>query len=118
MISILGGTYAPLFYFFFAIGLAAFAMEAWALVDAFMRPAGAFIAEGKQTKKVWLLILSVAAVVGLFGFLYVGMYMSGLSILFIAAFVAAAVYMADVRPKVKGYNRKHSGSSMGPYGPW
>ena len=35
----------------------------------------------------------------------------------VAAFVAAAIYLADVRPKVKTFP-KNGGSSSGPYGPW
>jgi hypothetical protein len=55
----------------------------------------------------------VAAVVGLYGAVYgVG----PISILPVAAFVAAAIYLADVRPKVKDF--RNSGSSTGPYGPW
>ena len=34
----------------------------------------------------------------------------------LAAFVAAAIYLADVRPKVKDF--RNSGTSSGPYGPW
>ena len=36
----------------------------------------------------------------------------------VAAFVAAAIYMADVRPKVRSFPKNRSGSSQGPYGPW
>ncbi|MBO0824906.1 MAG: DUF2516 family protein, partial [Actinobacteria bacterium] len=38
-----------------------------------------------------------------------------LSILPIAAFVAAAIYLVDVRPKVR---QLKPGSRQGPYGPW
>jgi len=39
-----------------------------------------------------------------------------IGILSVAAFVAAAVYLTDVRPKVRGIG---GGSShQGPYGPW
>jgi hypothetical protein len=38
-------------------------------------------------------------------------------ILPIAAFVASAIYLTDVRPKVREY-RGSNGSSQGPYGPW
>ena len=93
------GTYTPLTYFFLALGLAAFAVEAWAFIDAITRPSQAF----------------VAAVIGLAGAVYgVG----PTSILPVAAFVAAAIYLADVRPKVRSFPRDRSGSSMGPYGPW
>jgi hypothetical protein len=39
------------------------------------------------------------------------------SILPVAAFVAAAVYMADVHPAIKDYKTGRARSS-GPYGPW
>ncbi len=107
------GTYTPLTYFFLALGLAAFAVEAWAFIDAITRPAQAFVATGKQTKPLWLIILGVAAVVGLYGAVYgVG----PVSILPVAASVAAAIYLADVRPKVREF--KSGGTSSGPYGPW
>jgi hypothetical protein len=38
-----------------------------------------------------------------------------LSIFPIVAFVAAAIYLVDVRPKIKSLN---TGSRQGPYGPW
>ena len=113
VISVLGA-YTPLRDFFLALGLAAFIVEAWAFIDAITRPGQAFVATGKQTKQLWLIILGVAAVVGLAGAVYgVG----PTSILPVAAFVAAAIYLADVRPKVKDFP-KNGGSSSGPYGPW
>ncbi len=42
--------------------------------------------------------------------------MSALGILPIAAFVAAAIYLTDVRPKVGEF--RGNGTSSGPYGPW
>jgi hypothetical protein len=35
----------------------------------------------------------------------------------VIAFVAAAVYLADVRPKVREFKRGSS-THNGPYGPW
>ena len=107
------GTYAPLTYFFVALAIAAFVVEAWALIDAITRPAQAFTAAGKQTKNIWLIILGVAFVLGLYAAAYGGV----TGILSVAAFVAAAIYLADVRPKVKEF-RRNSSSSSGPYGPW
>ena len=107
------GAYTPLRDFFFALGLAAFVVEAWAFIDAIRRPGQAFVATGKQTKQLWLIILGVAA--GLYGAVYgVG----PVSILPVAAFVAAAIYLADVRPKVKEFRNNSAGTSSGPYGPW
>ena len=34
------------------------------------------------------------------------------------AFVAAAVYLADVRPKVREFKRGSGSTHQGPYGPW
>jgi uncharacterized protein DUF2516 len=109
------GNYTPLTYFFLALGLAAFVVEAWAFVDAITRPSQAFVAAGKQTKQLWLIILGVATVVGL-AFAIIGV--GPTSILPVAAFVAAAVYLADVRPKVRSFPKNRSGTSQGPYGPW
>jgi uncharacterized protein DUF2516 len=105
------GAYAPLTYFFVALAVAAFIVEAWAFVDAIIRPAPAFVAAGKQTKMIWMIILGVAFVLGLYAAAYGGV----TGILSVAAFVAAAIYLADVRPKVKDFRR---GSNSGPYGPW
>ena len=106
------GEYAPLTYFFVALAVAAFVVEAWAFIDAIIRPAQAFVAAGKQTKQIWLIILGVAFVLGLWAAAYGGI----TGILSVAAFVAAAIYLADVRPKVKDFRRGRS--SSGPYGPW
>jgi Protein of unknown function (DUF2516) len=107
------GAFTPLRDFFLVLGFAAFIVEAWAFIDAITRPAQAFVATGKQTKQLWLIILGVAAVVGLASAVYGA---GPLSILTVAAFVAAAIYLADVRPKVKEF--RNSGTSSGPYGPW
>ena len=58
------GSYTPLTYFFLALGLAAFVVEAWAFIDAITRPSQAFVAAGKLTKPLWLIITGVAAVIG------------------------------------------------------
>ena len=110
-----GSSYTPLTYFFLALGLVAFGVEAWAFIDAITRPKQAFVAAGKQTKPLWLIILGVAAVVGLAGAVY---RVGPTSILPVVAFVAAAVYLADVRPKVRSFPKNRSGTSSGPYGPW
>ena len=106
----------PLGYFFEALALAAFVVEAVAFVDAARRPSRAFLAAGKRTKPLWLIITGVAAVVGLGSAAYGGS-TSVIQILPVAAFVAAAVYLTDVRPKLKQVGSGGS-SSSGPYGPW
>jgi Protein of unknown function (DUF2516) len=118
VVSILGGgAYAPLTYFFVALAVAAFVVEAWAFIDAIIRPTQAFTAAGKLSKTIWLIILGVAFVLGLSAAAYGG----ATGILSVAAFVAAAIYLADVRPKVRdfrGGRNSNSGTHMGPYGPW
>jgi len=111
-------TFTVLHWFFFVIGAVAFGFEAWALGDAVSRPATAFVAAGKLTKQKWLYILGAASAVGL-TLVLVGA--GAVSILGVAAFVAAAVYLTDVKPKVKDFpknGRGGSSTSYGPYGPW
>jgi hypothetical protein len=113
VLSIVGGAYGPLNYFFVALAVAAFVVETWAFVDAIIRPAPAFAAAGKQTKPIWLIILGVAFVLGLYTAAYGGV----TQILAVIAFVAAAIYLVDVRPKVREFKRGRS-THNGPYGPW
>jgi predicted membrane metal-binding protein len=98
--------------FFWVLLLGAFVVETWAFIDALRRPASAFIAASKQTKPLWLVILGVAFVIGIAG--AVG-YLTLLSIFPIIAFVASAIYMVDVRPKVRSMKPTQH---QGPYGPW
>jgi hypothetical protein len=113
---VLSGALTPLMYFFLIVGFAAFVVEAWAFIDAITRPSQAFVAVGKLTKQLWLLITGVSVVVGL-AFAVFGN--PATSMLGVAAFVAAAVYLTDVRPKVKGFRKTGSSKQhMGPYGPW
>jgi hypothetical protein len=95
------------------LGLAAFATEVFAFVDALRHRSDAYVAAGKQTKQLWLIILGVATAIGFVVFL------NPLGFIGIIAFVAAAVYLADVRPALRSASgRGGSGSNMGPYGPW
>ena len=85
---------------FLALGVLAFAVKVWALVDACVRPSAAYVAADKLTKPAWVAILAVAVV--LTGFNFAGL-------LGLIAVVAAVVYLVDVRPAVRG---------MRPGGPW
>jgi Protein of unknown function (DUF2516) len=123
VVTVIGGAYGPLNYFFLALAVAAFAVEAWAFVDAIIRPKAAFAAAatmsdnavGRLTKPIWLIILGVAFVLGLYSAAYGG----ATGFLSVLAFVAAAIYLAGVRPKVREYSKRGSrSSSSGPYGPW
>ena len=108
------GALTPLYWFFEVLSIAALCVEVWAFVDAVRRPTAAFPAAGKQTKPIWLVILGVAAVIGLWSSTLGGPNL--VSLFPIIAFVAAAIYLTDVRPKVKEF--KGGSSSSGPYGPW
>ncbi|MGH3303034.1 MAG: DUF2516 family protein, partial [Streptosporangiaceae bacterium] len=89
-------------------------VDTWAFIDAIIRPTAAFPAAGKQTKPLWLVILGVAFVIGIAGALNL---LQLISIFPIVAFVAAAIYLVDVRPKVRT-SRARPGTRQGPYGPW
>ncbi|MCG5216983.1 DUF2516 family protein [Streptosporangium sp. KLBMP 9127] len=97
---------------FWVLGVAAFAMSVFALVHAVRTPARAFAVTGKQSKKLWLIILGFAT---LFSFAAAVQYLLALSIFTIASVIAAGVYLADVRPAVKEIGK---GGNSGPYGPW
>jgi hypothetical protein len=106
----------PLSLLFWILQVAAFAVEIWAFVDALRHSDGAYRAAGKQSKTIWLLILGVAMVIGLGS---AANRLSLFSILPIAAFIGAAIYLVDVRPKVREFRGSSGGSSSsGPYGPW
>lgn len=112
MVTVIGGAYGPLNDFFLALAVVAFGVEAWAFIDAITRPASAYLAAGKLTKTKWLLILGVAFVLGLYSAAYGG----AIGFLSVIAFVAAAIYLSDVRPRVREF--KSNNTHQGPYGPW
>ncbi|TDC59531.1 DUF2516 family protein [Actinomadura sp. GC306] len=111
-------------YFFWLLLIIAFVMEAWALVDSLSVPESAFSAAGKWRKKMWMIVLVVAVVLGgahaiapaALGIRPIGLL---IGILPVAAFIAAAIYLADVRPAVAPYKKNGRGDRRsGPYGPW
>jgi uncharacterized membrane protein YbhN (UPF0104 family) len=110
------GVYPVLDLIFGLLSIAAAGMSIWALIHAIRIPSKAFAIAGKQTKKLWLIILSfatlfsVASAVGYFG---VGL--GQLNIFAIASVIAAGIYLADVKPAVNEYK---GGGNQGPYGPW
>ncbi len=110
----------PLDWFFWALAVAALIVELWAFIDAIRRPSAAFPAAGKQTKPLWLIILGVAGAIGLYSAAYGGASGIGIvvGILPVAAFIAAAIYLTDVRPKVREIGGRGGSSHQGPYGPW
>jgi hypothetical protein len=100
---------------FFALAVFAFVTQLVALVDAARRRSDAYIAAGKMTKQRWLLILGVATAIG---FVAVGgILLSPVHFLNVVAFVAAAVYLVDVKPALQQVTGGRGGS-RGVSGPW
>lgn len=94
------------------LGIAAFAVELYALIDAARRRPDAFVAADKRTKGFWLAVTGVAAAVG---FVFLA---SVASMLGLIAVVAAGVYLADVKPALDRVMGKGASRGEGPYGPW
>jgi len=86
-----GAVLRPLGGIFLIVYFAVLAATLWALVDAAVRPNGAFVAADKRTKQFWVVVLAVAAVAA-----YVRVFT-------FIALVAALVYLLDVRPAVRSY---------------
>lgn len=83
-----------------ALYWAALGLTLWAFVDSLIRPANGYVAAGKLTKPIWAGITGLAAVL---------IYLTGpLGLFGLAGVVAAAVYLADVRPAVRGLHRGNS----------
>jgi hypothetical protein len=75
------------------LGVGVAALKLWALIDACVRPAPAYVLNGKLTKPAWVAILLLAVLLSLTGVL---------NILGLLGVIAAAVYLADVRPALRG----------------
>ena len=97
----------------FVLGVLGLACEVFALVDALRHRPDAFTAAGKLTKQKWTIILAVATALGFVNFIS-----NPLGFLAIIAFVAAAVYLVDVRPALQRVSGRGQGNQSGPYGPW
>ena len=89
-------------YVYLVVQYACLALAAWALVDALIRPAEAYVAAGKLTKPAWGAITGLALVL---------IYALGpLSFLGLPAIIGAVVYLVDVRPAVRGMRRGNNNS--------
>jgi len=87
-----------------AVWVASLGVSAWALIDALVRPAAGYVAAGKLTKPAWVGITAVGLI-----FDYIAK--SPLSMFWMISMVAAAVYLVDVRPAVRGLQRGGNNSS-------
>ena len=92
------------------LGVLVLGMSLFALVDALRARKDAFTAAGKLTKPIWSAILGVGVVIAII------MVFNPLNIFGIVVVVASGVYLADVRPAVRGMSG--GGGGTGPYGRW
>ena len=79
------------------------ALAVWALVDALVRPAPAYVAAGKLTKPAWGAITALALLIAYFTPIF--------SFLWLPAVVGSIVYLVDVRPALRGMRRGGGSSS-------
>lgn len=94
-----------------ALAYAAFALAVYALVDVLRRRPEAFVSAGKQSKTLWVAIVSVATAITFIvlpqpigiGFLSVFHFVS------LAAIAAVIIYIVGVKPAL-GPHRKGGGS--------
>jgi Protein of unknown function (DUF2516) len=84
-----------------ALYVGAQGLTLWAFVDALIRPAPAFPANGKLTKPAWAAITGLAA-------LLIFWQQNPMTIFGLPAVIAAVVYLVDVRPAVRGLPRGNS----------
>lgn len=90
-----------------ALAIGAFAMEAYALIQATRFSVGQYLAAGKRTKGFWLTLTGAAAAIGFLtlppplGYAPLG----PLSFLPLVAVVVAGVFLADVLPALRGTSR-------------
>lgn len=93
------------------LGVAALGCEIFALVDCLRTRPDAFVAAGKRSKNFWLVLTGIATLIGI-------VFVQSVFNLFgLAAFVVAAIYLADVRPALRAVLGKGRRGD-GPYGPW
>ncbi|MGO1174277.1 MAG: DUF2516 family protein [Actinomycetaceae bacterium] len=98
-----------------ALSLGAVALTGWALVDVLTRKDSAFVAAGKLARRIWMIILAASLGISIVSVpppIGIGTGVGG--ILSIAAIIAGAVYLTDVRPAVRDYSpRKRRGGRGG-----
>jgi hypothetical protein len=93
------------------LSLGSLALTGFAAIDALRRPSRHFPAVGRLSKPAWVGILGAAFL------LAIVLLANPLGFLNVLGVVAAGVYLAEVRPKLKAMGGGGS-SSSGPYGPW
>ena len=96
------------------LGLGSLGLTGFALVDVLRRPGGLFPHAGKLSKGAWLGILAAAFLIAVLSFASP----MTIGLLNVIGVIAAGVYLADMRPKLKQLGGGRGGGSYGPYGPY
>ena len=102
-------------YVYLILGIGALLLTGFAAIDALRHRADLFPAVGRLSKAAWVGILAAAFLISIVSFAGPGT----LGILNVIGVIAAGVYLADVRPKIKQISGGgRSSGSYGPYGPY
>ena len=96
------------------LGIGSLLLTGFALFDVVRRPGQLFPHAGKLSKGAWLGILAAAFLISVVSFAS----FATLGLLNVIGVIAAGVYLADMRPKLKALGGGRGGSSYGPYGPY
>jgi hypothetical protein len=96
------------------LGIGSLILTGFAFVDVLRRPGNLFPHAGKLSKGAWLGILGAAFLIAIISFAST----QTLGFLNVIGVIAAGVYLADMRPKLKSLGGGRGGSSYGPYGPY
>lgn len=92
------------------ISYAAFGAGVWGLIDASRRSHDAFVSAGKQTKTLWIVLLSVATALLFISLPFpLGGGSGPLNIFGLAAAVAVIIYHVGVKPALGPHRRGPSG---------
>ncbi|MDY6055185.1 DUF2516 family protein [Micrococcus sp.] len=90
------------FWLFLLLKVVALGLEVWAVADAALRPAEAFVRAGERTKTFWLLLTGGALAVGLLTTRLI----AGFDMFSLAALCVAAVYLAGPRERMAPRTRR------------
>ena len=96
------------------LGIGSAVLTGYAFVDLLRRKVAVFPQVGRLSKVPWLGILGAAFAIAIVSFGSPGT----LGILNVVGVIAAGVYLADLKPKLKSIGGGGSGTQYGPYGPY
>ena len=97
------------------LGIGSLLLTGFATIDSLRHRADLFPAVGRLSKAAWVGILIAAFLISIVSFAGT----ATLGLLNVIGVIAAGVYLADVRPKIKQISGGgRSSGSYGPYGPY